>query len=148
MAVGVLAVAVPLVFATLAGAGETNTSARAETRCTWIVPACLDELQASRLGRSGVIEKTDPAGPVPASGEHVILAFSHDGRLLGDLDDESYASGVRTAGASGVRYIASIRGRPVTGRGEPWVNVRIRLEYPAAAPAGRRKKLDFHTRLP
>jgi len=150
VAVGVLAVAVPLVFATLAGSGESGLSAQAETRCSWIVPACLEELQATRTGDSRFLPDTVAGEAFPAGGERMALAFSGDGRVLGQVPRESYESGLRTLGGEPVRYIVALSGTPLATDSEavPLLAVRLTLEYPAVSPAAKRGKLDFHTRMP
>lgn len=150
VAVGVLAVAVPLVFATLAGSGESGLSAQAETRCSWIVPTCLEELQATRTGDSRFLPDTLVGEAFPAGGGLMALAFSGDGRVLGQVPRESYESGLRTLGGEAVRYIVAMSGTPVTSNQEavPLLAVRLTLEYPAVSPAVKRSKLDFHTRMP
>jgi Tfp pilus assembly protein PilV len=52
IAIGVLAVAIPLVYGALAEGGKSGLSSQAETRSTWMIPACIDEIHASRQGRS------------------------------------------------------------------------------------------------
>ena len=60
---GVLAVAVPLVFAAIAKSGQSAAHARAETRCVWIIPACLNEIEAARDGKSKLIPPRLPGEP-------------------------------------------------------------------------------------
>lgn len=150
VAIGVLAVAVPLVFATLANSGESGMSAQAETRCSWMVPTCLAELQATRAGNSRFLPATRAGEAFPSAGEVMALGFSVDGRPLGALDMSAYEAGVREIGGEPVRFISAMSGRPVESSGDetPLLHVRITLEYPAAAPAAKRRKLDFHTRMP
>ena len=69
IAVGVLAVAVPLVFGALAQAGKSGFSSQAETRSTWMIPACLDEIQASRAGRPQYFTATTSGQPFPPAGD-------------------------------------------------------------------------------
>lgn len=151
IAVGVLAVAVPLVFATMAESGESGLSAQAETRSSWIVPACMEELQSAMMGRSLYLAEMTPSKDFPASGGLVALAFSGEGAIAGKVAQGEYDRGIRDVEGRPVKYIASMSGTLLskTGKDAPQcLDVVITIEYPAAAPALRRQKLEFHTRLP
>lgn len=150
IAVGVLAVAIPLVFGALAESGKTGMSAEAETRSTWMVPACMEEIQASREGRSQVFIATTVGEIFPPAGEVWALAFSPEGKPLGKLSKAVYDKGTREISGKPVRYIASLSSKvPTTTTGAaPMLSLRISLEYPAASPAAKRQKLEFYTRIP
>ncbi|MBK1881383.1 hypothetical protein JIN85_03085 [Luteolibacter pohnpeiensis] len=147
IAVGVLAVAVPLIFATLAQSGESSLDAGAETRCSWVIPACVEELRAASYNQSQLL------GEIPAGKEFsdISLAFSESGKALSKLDPAVYAQGIRD---KRVRYIVSMTAtlpeqeNSTTSSATPIRQLRLRLEYPAAAPSGSRNKIDFYTRLP
>jgi type II secretory pathway pseudopilin PulG len=150
IAIGVLSVAIPLVYATLAQAGKSELSSEAETRCTWMIPACLDEIRASRAGRSQYFNATVVGQTFPAAGEIWALAFSADGKPVGKIPKTAYENGLKSLDGKPVLYLASMMASAATIKaGEPPVmNVRISIDYPAAAAAAKRQKLDFHTRIP
>jgi Tfp pilus assembly protein PilV len=150
LAVGVIAMAVPIVLATLVESGESGLSSQAETRCSWVIPACFDELQATREGAGRFLPATQPGQPFPGSGEVWALAFSADGRTLGKVSPADYQKGLKRLANTPVRYLATVQGTPTpaTPGTTPRVNVAITLEFPAAAPAAKRSKIPFHTRLP
>ena len=150
LAVGVLAVAIPLVFGALAESGKSGMSAEAETRSTWIVPACMEEVQASRDGRPQFFTRTTVGQMFPPAGEVWTLAFSPEGKPCGKLSKAAYDKGVREIGGKPVRYIASLSSKtPTTPSGvSPMLSLRISLEYPASSPAANRQKLEFYTRIP
>lgn len=152
IAVGVLALAVPLVLATLVESGESGLSSQAETRTSWIIPACFDELQATRAGGGQFLPATEPGKAFPTSGEVWALAFSADGRTLGQVSMAEYQKGVKRVANTPVRYLATLKGTPTPATSNstipPRVDVAIILEYPAALPAGKRQKIPFHTRMP
>jgi hypothetical protein len=150
ISIGVLAVAVPMVFGALAEGGKSSTAARAETRSAWIVPACMEEIQASREGRPRFFAATAKGAAFPPAGEVWALAFSADGKPIGRMPKGLYDSGAGDLDGRPVRYIASIRSASVTpgSGGGPLLRAEITLEYPATAKAAKRAKLDFHTLVP
>jgi hypothetical protein len=150
IAIGVLAVAVPLAFAVIAKSSQNSATARAETRCAWIIPACLDEIEAARTGSSKFIPLRVPGEPFPASGELLAIAFSEDGRPLGTVEQKAYDQGVKFVADEAVRYLVAIRttAAPQKAGSPPLLDLHLALEHPAAAPAAKRRKIDFHSRLP
>lgn len=150
IAMGVLAVAIPLVFGALAESGKSNLSSEAETRSTWIVPACMAEIQASREGASRFFAATRAGETFPPGGGVWALAYSADGKLVGKIEKAAYDQGVKEINGQPVRYIASLSSaQPVPATAPPvMLNVRVSLEYPSGTPAAKRRKLEFHTRIP
>lgn len=150
IAVGVLAVAVPLVFATIAEAGKGGQSAEAETRAPWIVRTCMEEIQASRDGQPQYFTATKTGQPFPPAGDVWALAFSADGKPAGKISKSLYERGGKELDGKPVRYIAVISAatQPPVANTTPMLKSRVSIEYPATAPAKKRAKLDFHTRIP
>jgi hypothetical protein len=150
IAVGVLAVAIPIVFGTLAESGKSGLAAQAETRSAWIVPVCMDEIRASRVGRSQYFPPTLTGQTFPSAGEVWALAFTPDGKAIGKLTQSSYDAGVSLMDEKKVGYIAIMSASEVNSPPEskPMLRVDIILEYPAARNALKRKKLNFNTRIP
>ncbi len=150
IAMGVLAVAVPLVFGAIAESGRSGMSSEAETRSSWMVPACVEEIQASRDGRPQYFTATSAGQTFPPAGNVWALAFSPEGRPLGKLSKAVYDKGAKELNGKPISYIAllSASTQTVTAGTTPMLKTRISIEYPAAAPAVKRGKLDFHTRIP
>lgn len=150
IAMGVLAVAIPLVFGALAESGKTSMSSEAETRSTWMVPACMEEIQASRDGRPQFFTSTTVGQIFPPAGEVWALAFSPEGKPIGKLSKAIYDKGTREIDGKPVRYIASLSAKAPTipSGATPMLSLRISLEYPASSPAAKRQKLEFYTRIP
>jgi hypothetical protein len=145
VAMGVLAVAVPLALAAMSKAGSVGSSARAETRAPAIAERCLLEVKAARRGESEVLPVLQPAVSFPGGGEVLVLGFSREGRLLGEVDAESYESGMRDElDGETVNYVASISGR----FDNPGVTLTVRVEHPAVQRRAKRSGVDFHTKLP
>lgn len=150
VAIGVLAVAIPLVFGALAEGGKSGLASQAETRSTWMVPACLDEIHSSRQGRSRFFPSTANGEAFPPAGEVWALAFSADGTPLGRLSKGAYDSGAAELAGEPIRYIAAMTAaQEVVESGKtPMLALHIAIEHPAAAKSAKRAKLDFHTRIP
>lgn len=150
IAMGVLAVAVPLVFGALAESGKSGMSSEAETRSSWIVPACMEEIQASRDGRPQFFTTTAVGQTFPPSGDVWALGFSPEGKPVGKISKALYDKGTKEIDGKPIAFIAAISSTTVTttNASTPMLRVQIALEYPAAAPVLRRQKLDFYTRTP
>ena len=150
VSVGVLALAIPLVLGALVESGDSGTAAAAETRASWIVPACLNELQAAADGKSLLIPATPLGEGFPTDGRIYGIAFTAGGQALGPIDESAYASGLKKINGQDVRYLSRIEGEvlPAKPGSAPMRSVLVTLEYPAAAPAGKRARLEFYTKTP
>lgn len=150
IAVGVLAVAIPLVFGTIAETGKSGISAEAETRSTWMVPTCLAEIDASRDGKPQYFTPTTAGQAFPAAGEVWALAFSAEGAPIGKVDKALYDKGVRELNGQEARYLVALSSESVIPKsGEiAMMRVLVSVEYPSTAPATKRQKLDFFSRIP
>ena len=150
IAMGVLAVAVPLVLGTIAEGGKSGMSAEAETRSTWMVSACISEINASRVGQSQFFSATMIGQPFPPAGDVWALAFSPEGKLIGRLSKSQHDKGVKELDREPVRFIAvlSASTQATTSGSVPLLKTRVSIQYPSALPAERRSKLDYHTIIP
>lgn len=151
IAMGVLAVAIPIVFAAVAESGKSGLSSEAETRSTWIVPLCMAEIRASREGRPQYFTATVAPQVFPPGGDVWALAFSGDGKPIGKLPKATYDKGSKELNGQAIRYIATMSSTTPTGTGtavSPLLKVKISVEYPAVLPVAKRQKLDFYTRIP
>ena len=148
IAMGVLALVLPLVFAVLARAAMSCAAAQAETRCASILPACMNEIEAAQHGTARFLPPLNRGVPFPAAG--ATLAFARDGRLLGGVAADACLGGVRSLASEPVRYLATFHtgAAPTRPNMPAMLSLRISLEYPAAAPLARRRHLDFHTSIP
>ena len=150
IAVGVLAVAVPLVLGTIAEAGKSGMAAEAETRSTWMISTCMVEINASRTGQSRYFPATVIGQAFPTAGDVWALAFSPEGKLVGKLSKSLHDTGTKELDGQPIRFIAvlSATAPASTTDGVPMLNTRVSIQYPAAAPVAKRGKLDYHTRIP
>jgi len=150
IAIGVLAMAIPLVCSALAEAGKCALAARAETTSVWMVDACLNEIRASRDGCAHYLESTAVGQTFPPPGGVWAIAFSREGQPIGSLTQDHYAHGTTEVNGQTARYIAALASSmppPKPGM-TALLRVHISLEYPAAAPVGQRHQIDYYTHLP
>jgi len=132
IAVGVLAAAVPMVLIGMVEAGRSSEASGAETRAPWMARTSIEEWRANTT-----VDTTTP----------LMLAFSRSGKLVGEISSAEHADGLRKLGDSGVRYLATVHPPEMMPGHEPErpATIRVAVEYPASAPASRRRTLDFHT---
>jgi hypothetical protein len=149
VSMGVLAVAVPLVFGAIFEAGRSGGSAELDNRSASIIPACITAVERAREGMPGWFEASPPGTAFPADGEIWALGFSGDGSVLGRLTMEQYQHGVRSLEGEAVRYLATISAVPQAGEGaaDSPLRLTIRIEHPAAAPTQRRERSHFHSSI-
>lgn len=150
IAMGVLAVAIPLVFGALAEGGKSGMASEADTRSTWIIPSCMEEILASREGRPQFFTKTAVNEIFPPPGDVWALAFSPEGKPIGKITKAVYDKGTKLLDGKPVRYIATLSSAttPTPAGSTPMLRARITLEYPSTSSAKKRQKLDFYTRIP
>ncbi len=150
LAIGILAVAIPLVFGVMAESNKSNFSSEAETFSNWIVPTCMDQIQASRDGRSAYFPTTLQQESFPLESEVWALGFSPEGQIVNKITAQEYEKGITKLNEQSIRYIASLSSTnlPENTIVVPMLRAKISLEYPAAAPAHKREKLNFYTLIP
>jgi hypothetical protein len=147
--ISLLALAVPLVLGSLVRAGEGGMVTRVESRCARIIPACLEEIYAAREGRQNLLTGSQRIADFPPDSEPVCLGFARRGGPVAKMDPEIYHAGLKQRGARGIHYLAAITVQTVAENDSTAKRrLKISVEYPATAPAGKRRKLDFYTGIP
>jgi len=134
VSLGVLAVAIPLSVAGIAGSTHSDAGSRLESMAASLVTVCLDEWNATRNVGKESGEKQ----------EVWALGFAATGESLGKVEAEDYRSGCRE---SRMTYLATVDEEPVEESGSVH-KVRVSVEFPAVARAEQRRHLEFFTRLP
>jgi hypothetical protein len=146
MAIGVLAVALPMMLSVLISSGDSAHATAAEICSLWIVPACMQEVRSSRDGGGEYIQATQRGSVFPPNGQPVMFGFADDGTLIGELDAAAYDAGVHELNGVNVRYVARLTGEVIDRAVDEQllVNIDIQCEYPAIQPAKYRRKIPFH----
>ncbi|BCX48510.1 hypothetical protein HAHE_24180 [Haloferula helveola] len=144
IAIGVLAIVIPLALAAMGKAGDTGGTARAESRAPAIAEWCLMELEAARKGESPVLDEIEADQAFPSAGQVIALAFDREGELISDLNGAEYEDGINKLEGERIFYIATLSGRPE----DTGVTITVKVEHPAVLPAERRDSVAFHTILP
>jgi hypothetical protein len=153
IAMGVLAIAVPLVFGILAESGKTTTFSEAESHSAWIIPTCVQEIQASRSGNPQFFPTTLIHETFPPKGEVWALAFSKQGEPIGKVTYLEYTKGTSQIDNKPIRYLAKLSAvnASLTGATHNQLSelrIQITLEFPATSPVAKRQKLEFYTQFP
>lgn len=149
VSLSVLAVAVPLVFGAIFEAGRSGGDAELDNRSASIIPTCLSAVERAREGVPGLFEASPPGMAFPANGDTWALGFSEDGRVVGRLTREQYEQGLRELEGEAVRYLAALAAVPQETPADPNSPLRltITIEHPAALPAQRRGRSEFHSTI-
>lgn len=163
IAVGVVAISVPLVLALVVAGSESSQLAERETRAVFTARAIFEEVALAQEGESLVIAaeelpwvasgEADATGlPVGKSGaeEWLILELDSEGDVLASNPELDYQE-AWTGATSEVRGLAAIRGYRVVVEEADFsgadalevFQVELRVEYPARAKAGDRRGSSF-----
>jgi type II secretory pathway pseudopilin PulG len=150
LAMSILAVAIPLVFGVIAESSKSSYSSEAETFSNWIVPVCMDQIQASRDGKSAYFPTTLPQESFPLENEVWALGFSPEGKTVNKITVQEYEKGITKLNGQSIRYIASLSSSSTQKdtMAVPMMRAKISLEHPAAAPVHKREKFIFYTQIP
>jgi hypothetical protein len=136
VSLGVLAVAIPLALAGIAGSANADLASRADSLAGSMVAVCLKEWSEAKGAKEEI------GGD--ESGEVWSMGFAATGESCGTVEAKDYRSGCRKAG---VIYLVRVEETPAEDV-SPAREVRVSVEFPAAAPEAKRQRLEFFTRLP
>lgn len=163
IAVGVVAISVPLVLALVVAGGESSQLAERETRSVFTARTIFEEVALAEKDNSELIEREDLPWSFPEEGDESGLPTGKSGNsewLMLELDNQ----GAVIAANSGLNYeeawsgtnpevrgLAALRGyqveieESVAQDGEPLevFQLELRIEYPARAEAADREGSVF-----
>lgn len=149
LAIGVLAVVIPLVSAALGEAGRTIDDARLDSRSPTMVASCIEAIERARDGEPGCLPPYPASTSFAADGEICALAFTGEGSLLGRISMDEYEMGIRHLHRGEARYLAKLSAKPTsdTSTSVRPLALTITLEHPASAPEALRTRSSFHSFL-
>lgn len=144
IAVGVLAVAIPVVMAMLVTGNRSSRVATDETQAALIVRSVMQEVRSARDGRGALVEGTLPWPDFPSGGQRLVFSVDQEGRLAEQLEAGDYAAGVRDGE---VKYLVSVAGALHPLEGQPDLDVLskvvVSVEGPPAAKPEDRRKFEY-----
>jgi len=144
IAVGVLAVAIPVIMAMMVSGLRSSRVATDETQAALIARSVMQEIRSARQGTGGLVEGTLAWPEFPGGGDRLVFSVDAGGRLLERMEDGAYATGVREPD---VQYLVSAAGTPHRLEGgadlEVLSKVVVSVETPPGARAEDRRKFEF-----
>lgn len=151
VAIGVVAVAVPLILGATSVSSKTRIAAEAETRASWMAQEGFRQLTAAWQNLKSPAFPTKPSFPTFGSvTAPVILLYNAEGSLLGQGTASDYEQGSRNPQAV---YLVSVYGigqkanNLQTGE-ENLSRVTISVENSARAPKAKRSSSSFTLLIP
>ncbi len=144
IAVGVLAVAIPVIMAMMVAGTRSSRVATDETQAALIARSVMQEIRSARDGKGGLVEGTLPWPEFPTGGERLVFSVDAGGRLVEQLGDGDYTTGLRDRE---VQYLVSAAGTLHRLPGSPDLEVLskvvVSIETPPGAKPEDRRKFEF-----
>jgi type II secretory pathway pseudopilin PulG len=151
IAIGIVAVAVPLILAATSAASKSRINSEADTRAAWIAKETQRQLIDAWRGLPDTYFATKPAFPAFSSEtEPLVLLFNQSAGLIGPGNAEVYASGSSDPEAF---YMVAMRGEaaiPSTAdlADNSLSKVFISVEHSAKSPRSKRTSNPFLVLIP
>lgn len=145
IAISIIAVTVPLIFAALGASSQSRRYSGDETRAAWIAEQISDDVARAWRGEGMYLEGTLAYPDFGQGGDAVVLGFDEEGVFSRTLAAGAWESGVQ--GGNEV-YLVKVVGQgyaPPDLPGETLSKVSVEVSAPAVAPLSERKNLGFHT---
>ena len=150
IAVGVIAVAVPLILAATSGGVQSRLQAEADTRAAWIAKAVRRDLLDAWAGLPGPW----PSGITPSfpafgsNSSPLVLLYNSEGAFL---ETGSPTDLTQRASNPAARYVIALHGTPAmpsalpsgSTSAAPLSLIHLRIHHPANSPGSKRQILDF-----
>jgi hypothetical protein len=151
IALGVIAVAVPLILATTTSGARTRVQAEADTRSAWLAQDLQRQLTDSWKNIPSPAFVTKPIFPQFSSPESpTVLLFDNEGAFLASGTSEEYTKGSTNPKAF---YLVALHGVSqtafnITGGGDSMSKVTISVENSARAAKQKRTANSFVVLIP
>ena len=151
IALGVIAVAVPLILATTTSGARTRVQAEADTRSAWLAQDLQRQLTDSWKNIPSPAFVTKPKFPQFSSPESpTVLLFDNEGAFLASGTSEEYTKGSSNPKAF---YLVALHGASqtafnITGGGDSMSKVTISVENSARAAKQKRTANSFVVLIP
>lgn len=151
IAIGIVAVAVPLILAATSAASKSRINSEADTRSAWIAKETQRQLTDAWRGMPNTYFSTKPAFPTFSSEtEPLVLLFNQSAGLIGPGNPEIYATGSSNPEAY---YMVTVHGEaaiPSTAdqADNSLSKVSISVEHSAKSPRAKRNSNPFLVLIP
>lgn len=151
IAIGIVAVAVPLILAATSAATKSRINSEADTRAAWIAKEMQRQLTDAWRDLPNTYFSTKPAFPAFSSDtEPLVFLFNQSAGLIGPGNAESYASGSKNPDAY---YMVTVYGEaaiPSTAdlADNSLSKVFIAVEHNAKSPRSMRNSNPFLVLIP
>lgn len=151
IALGIIAVAVPLVLSATAVSTRTRISAEADTRSAWLARAVQRELTDAWRTLPSAMFTPAPTFPNFASATAPeVLLFDAEGRFLSRGNSNDFTNGSRNANAVYLVSVHSQRQNPanITTNENLLARVQITVSHNAKAPLAKRVPCSYTVLIP
>jgi hypothetical protein len=152
VALGVIAVAVPLILSASAVTTRTRTNAEADTRSAWLAREVQRELTQAWRGLPSEMFPERPSFPNLASEQSPeILLFDPDGRYLARGNAGDLERGVVTGAASYMVMLHATARPPANmtaGTADALSQVQLRVAHTSRAPRAKRLVYPYTILIP
>ncbi len=142
IAMGLVAVLLPMALAVMSGTFTTTRTARDDTRSAMLARSVFSELDmfTREAGSEWLTEQ--PGALVAGSDDAVVLAFDDSGRFIDQRDGDVWENGVDDRSAS---YLVRLTGEDfLTDSGANCRKVEVTVSSPAQARLLSRKRFTYH----
>lgn len=144
VALFIIAISIPLVFATLQASTSSQRAAEDETRAAWLAKQMSDEVGRAWAGEGVNFSDILPYPDFGEDGNELIFGFDREGNFQRILQTDEWRDGVKE---EGVVYVVKAQGvsyAPPHLPNEFLSKVKITVGKPALAPEKSRQVLYYH----
>lgn len=140
-----MAIVLPVLFASLFASSDQVGASRHSTRCSQILPICLEEISKAKTNQSKFLLSNGPT--FPETDNAVYLCFSPSGEIIGSLDEMAYKTGCAQCQGRRVLYSVAISVRDSIDKLAPRT-LSIRITYPSSLSEEKRNHKEFYSHIP
>lgn len=145
IAIAIIAVTVPLIFAALGASGESRRSADDETRAAWLAKRVDDDVARGWADEGLFFERKLAYPQFGQADDERIFGFDREGDFRRVVTAAEWREGVKERGLVTVVKVSGTAYLPSELPGEELSKVEVVVAGPAVSPDEQRKKLSYYT---